>query len=67
MAALNQLFKDNKQHKITKGAYYAGIHRLASPNLRAIWKEFRRLCGVREFKARRKAKGRRYYKFDACH
>ena len=67
VAALNQLFKDNKAHKITKGAYYAGIHRLASPNLRAIWKEFRRLCGVREFKARRKAKGRRYYKFDACH
>jgi hypothetical protein len=67
VAALNQLFKDKKQHKITKGAYYAGIQRLASPNLRAIWKEFRRLCGVREFKARRKAKGRRYYKFDACH
>ena len=33
VAALNQLFKDNKEHKITKGAYYAGIHRLASPNL----------------------------------
>jgi hypothetical protein len=67
VAALNQLFKDKKAQKISKGAYYAGIHRLASPNLRAIWKEFRRLCGVREFKARRKAKGRRYYKFDACH
>jgi hypothetical protein len=37
VAALNQLFKDNKEHKITKGTYYAGIHRLASPNLRAIW------------------------------
>jgi hypothetical protein len=67
VAALNQLFKDNKEHKITKGEYYAGIHRLASPNLRAIWKEFRRLCGVREFKARRNSKGKRYYKFDACH
>jgi hypothetical protein len=67
VAALNQLLKDNKERKITKGVYYAGIQRLASPNLRAIWKEFRRLCGVREFKARRNSKGRRYYKFDACH
>ena len=67
VAALNQLLKDNKDRKITKAVYYAGIHRLASPNLRAIWKEFRRLCGVREFKGRRKSKGKRYYKFDACH
>jgi hypothetical protein len=67
VAALNQLLKDNKDRKITKAIYYAGIHRLASPNLRAIWKEFRRLCGIREFKERRKAKGKRYYKFDACH
>jgi len=65
--ALNQLLKDNKARKITKAVYYAGIKRLASPNLRAIWKEFRRLCGVREFKARRNSKGKRYYKFDACH
>ena len=38
----------------------------ASPihNLRNIWKEFRRLCGLGEFKERRKG---RYYKFDACH
>jgi hypothetical protein len=67
VAALNQLLKDNKARKITKAVYYAGIQRLASPNLRAIWKEFRRLCGVREFKGRRKSKGKRYYKFDACH
>jgi len=67
VAALNQLLKDNKERKITKAAYYSGIQRLASPNLRAIWKEFRRLCGVREFKGRRKSKGKRYYKFDACH
>ena len=67
VAALNQLLKDNKDRKITKAIYYAGIHRLASPNLRAIWKEFRRLCGVREFRDRRKKKGARYYKFDACH
>ena len=67
VAALNQLLKDNKERKITKSAYYAGIKRLASPNLRAIWKEFRRLCGLREFKGRRKSKGKRYYKFDACH
>jgi hypothetical protein len=67
VAALNQLLKDNKDRKITKAIYYAGIQRLASPNLRGIWKEFRRLCGIREFKDRRKAKGKRYYKFDACH
>jgi hypothetical protein len=67
VAALNQLLKDNRDRKITKSVYYAGIQRLASPNLRAIWKEFRRLCGVREFQARRKTKGQRYYKFDACH
>jgi len=67
VAALNQLLKDKRDRKITKWVYYAGIQRLASPNLRAIWKEFRRLCGVREFKARRNSKGKRYYKFDACH
>ena len=67
VVALNQLLKDQRDRKITKSVYYAGIQRLASPNLRAIWKEFRRLCGVREFKSRRKGKGRRFYKFDACH
>jgi hypothetical protein len=65
--ALNQLLKDYKERKITKAVYYAGIKRLASPNLRALWKEFRRLCGVREFKGRRNSKGKRYYKFDSCH
>ena len=32
--------------------------------MKAIWKEFRRLCGLGGFKARREG---RYYKFDACH
>lgn len=66
VVALNQLLKDKRDRKITKAIYYSGIKRLASPNLKAIWKEFRRLCGIGEFKARRK-KGARYYKFDACH
>jgi hypothetical protein len=65
--ALNQLLKANKDRKITKAVYYSGIERLASPNLRALWKEFRRLCGLREFQRRRKSKGKRYYKFDASH
>jgi hypothetical protein len=47
--------------------YYSCIKRLASANLRGIWKKFRRLCGIGEFKARRQKKGARYYKFDACH
>jgi len=64
VVALNQLLKDKRDRKISKGVYYAGIKRLASPNLKAIWKEFRRLCGLGEFKERRKG---RYYKFDACH
>jgi hypothetical protein len=66
-AALSKLLQDNRDRKITKAIYYAGIQKLASPNLRAIWKEFRRLCGLREFKHRRKSKGKRYYKFDASH
>jgi hypothetical protein len=66
-AALSKLLQDNRDRKITKAIYYAGIQKLASPNLRAIWKEFRRLCGLREFKYRRKSKGKRYYKFDASH
>ncbi len=67
VVALNQLFKDKRDRKISKAVYYSGIKRLASPNLRAIWKEFRRLCGLKEFKSRRQKKGARYYKFDACH
>jgi hypothetical protein len=67
VVALNQLLKDKRDRKICKAVYYSGIKRLASPNLKAIWKEFRRLCGLGEFKARRKGKGARYYKFDACH
>ena len=62
--ALNQLLKDKRDRKINKAIYYSGIKRLASPNLKAIWKEFRRLCGLGEFKERRQG---RYYKFDACH
>jgi hypothetical protein len=65
-AALNQLLKDKRDRKIPKAIYYAGIKRLASENLRNIWKEFRRLCGLKEFKARRRKK-MGYYKFDACH
>jgi hypothetical protein len=67
VVALNQLLKDKKDRKISKAVYYSGIKRLASPNLKAVWKEFRRLCGLGEFKARRQKKGARYYKFDACH
>jgi hypothetical protein len=67
VVALNQLLKDKKDRKISKAVYYSGIKRLASPNLKAIWKEFRRLCGIGEFKSRRQKKGARYYKFDACH
>ena len=66
-AGLNQLLKDKKDRKISKAVYYSGIKRLASPNLKAVWKEFRRLCGIGEFKARRQHKGARFYKFDACH
>jgi hypothetical protein len=65
--ALNKLLKDRNERRIPKSTYYAGLQRYASPNLRAIWKEFRRFCGIREFKERRKSKGKRYYKFDACH
>jgi len=65
VVALNQLLKDHRDRKIPKHVYYSGLQRFASPNLRAIWKEFRHLCGIREFKKRRK--GGRYYKFDACH
>jgi hypothetical protein len=64
---LNQLLKDKNDRKISKAVYYSGIKRLASPNLKAVWKEFRRLCGIGEFKARRQKKGARFYKFDACH
>ena len=67
VVSLNQLLKDKRDRKICKAVYYSGIKRLASPNLKAIWKEFRRMCGLGEFKARRKAKGARFYKFDACH
>jgi hypothetical protein len=67
VVALNQLLKDKNARKIPKAIYYAGLKRLASPNLKAIWKEFRRLCGIGEFKKRRQKKGARYYKFDACH
>jgi hypothetical protein len=66
-AALNQLLRDKKDRKISKAIYYSGIERLASPNLRALWKEFRRLCGLREFHRKRKSNGKRYYKFDANH
>jgi hypothetical protein len=67
VVALNQLLKDKRDRKICKAVYYSGIKRLASENLRGIWKEFRRLCGLKEFKSRRRGKGARYYKFDACH
>jgi hypothetical protein len=67
VVALNQLFKDKRDRTISKAVYYSGIKRLASPNIKAVWKEFRRLCGLGEFKARRQTKGARYYKFDACH
>lgn len=67
VVALNQLLKDKRDRKINKAIYYSGIKRLASENLRGIWKEFRRLCGLKEFKSRRLKKGARYYKFDACH
>jgi len=40
---LNQLLKDKRYRKIPKPIYYAGLKRLASPNLKAIWKGFRRL------------------------
>jgi hypothetical protein len=63
--ALNQLLKDKRDRKISNAIYYSGIKRLASENLRGIWKEFRRLCGLGEFNARRK--GKRFYKFDGCH
>lgn len=64
VVALNQLLKDKRDRKVSKAIYYSSIKRLASENLRGIWKEFRRLCGLGEFKSRRKG---RYYKFDACH
>jgi hypothetical protein len=67
VVTLNQLLKDKRDRKICKAVYYSGIKRLASPNLKAVWKEFRRLCGLGEFKSRRKKKGARFYKFDACH
>ncbi|HEY3854411.1 MAG TPA: hypothetical protein VGO67_08475 [Verrucomicrobiae bacterium] len=66
-AALNRLLKARKDATITKAVYYSGIQKLASPNLRSLWKEFRRLCGLKEFKKRRSSKGKRYYKFDASH
>jgi hypothetical protein len=65
--ALDKLLKAKKDGKISKAAYYAGIQKCASPALRAIWKEYRRLCGLGEFKKRRESKGKRYYKFDASH
>lgn len=67
VVGLNQLLKDKRDRKINKAIYYSGIKRLASENLRNIWKEFRRLCGLKEFKSRRQGKNARYYKFDACH
>ena len=67
VVGLNQLLKDKRDRKICKAVYYSGIKRLASENLRNLWKEFRRLCGLKEFKSRRQGKGARYYKFDACH
>jgi hypothetical protein len=67
VGALNQLLQDKKGGKISKGAYYRGLITHASPTLRAIWKAFRRLCGLGEFKHRRESKGQRYYKFDASH
>ena len=67
VVTLNQLIKDKNARKICKAVYYSGIKRLASDNLRRIWKEFRRLCGIGEFKARRQKKGARFYEFDACH
>jgi hypothetical protein len=66
-AVLSNLLQQNKDGRITKAIYYAGIQKHAASNLRGIWKEFRRLCGLREFKHRRKSKGKRYYKFDASH
>jgi hypothetical protein len=65
VVGLNQLLKDKRDRKISQATYYAGIKRMASENLRNIWKEFRRLCGLKEFQSRRR-KGK-YYKFDACH
>jgi hypothetical protein len=65
--ALDQLLKAKKDGNISKAAYYAGLQKHASPALRAIWKEYRRLCGLREFKHRRESQGKRYYKFDASH
>lgn len=63
--ALNQLLKAKSGGQISEGAYYGGLQRTVSENLRAVWKEFRRHCGLGEFKKRRE--GKRYYKFDASH
>lgn len=67
VVTLDRLIKDHNHRLISRAVYYAGLKRLASPNLKAIWKEFRRLCGLKEFQSRRHTKGARYYKFDACH
>ncbi len=66
VVALNELLKKKRDRKVSKSAYYAGIQRLASSNLRGIWKEFRALCGVGKRKAKGQRKVRRY-KFDGAH
>jgi hypothetical protein len=65
--ALDALLKAKQAGKVSLGAYYSGLRRYTSKNLRTIWKEYRRLCGLKEFRAKRESKGKRYYKFDASH
>jgi hypothetical protein len=66
VVALNDLLKKKRDRRISKSAYYAGIQRLASVNLRAIWKVFRTLCAVGDHRRNGKRKLRRY-QFDAAH
>jgi hypothetical protein len=66
VVALNDLLKKKRDRRISKSAYYAGIQRLASVNLRTIWKVFRTLCAVGDSRRKGKRKLRRY-QFDAAH
>ncbi len=66
VVALNELLKKKRDRRISKSAYYAGIQRLASLNLRTIWKVFRTLCAVGNPMRNGKRKLRRY-QFDAAH
>ncbi len=64
VVALNELLKKKRDRKISRSAYYAGVQRLASLNLRAMWKQFRALCAVGKPQGKRRV---RRYKFDAAH